>query len=206
MILEAPKERLFSLFFVALPLLFLLSCQHDPYRAKKINTQLKKSSSVRGNEKIGVKNQQLIIQKKVMINEQLRQLQNDVHELEDKVYGNKKYGSEGLYGHLKRCKRRLSSKEYGGDGKLIWTEAPERITDKEQKWNIGFDEKGQLVGVSKEFLKNRIEKFRNHKHVLEQREMEYKEKIEICETTVQAKIHDMNKKRLPIQPSRTSQN
>lgn len=178
------------IFLLVLP---LLSCQHSEHRAQTLKTKIDKSVSVGGNQKIGIKEGLLVYQKKVLINEELRQLQNRVYELEDKVYGNQKYGSQGLYGNLKQCKRKISLKQYGGDGKLKWIEPPERVTKKEEKWKIGLSEKEQIVGVSEDFLKNRLKRFREYKNVLQKREEEYREKIEICEAEFQSRLYEIEK-------------
>lgn len=168
-------------------------CASNPHQARKIETEIDNQSSVGGGESIGIKSGNLVVQKKVLMNEELRRLQNEVYESEDKVYGNRKYGSEGLYGALKQCRLKLSSKEYGGDGKLTWTEPIDRVTDKEDEFEIGVDEKDKIVAVSEEFLKDRIKRFRGYKQVLQKREDEYNEKLEICDAALASRKHDLEK-------------
>lgn len=171
----------------------VIGCAKNPHKAEKIETKMEKSQDVSG-EKIGIKSGNLVVQRKVEMSEELRRIQNEVYEMEDRVYGNRKYGSAGLYGSLKQCKSKLSSKEYGGDGKLIWTEPLERITDKEDEWNVGIDEEEKIVAVSEEFLKDRLTRFRGYKKTLMKRQDEYEEKLEICDTSLAAKTHDKKKK------------
>ncbi len=182
----------FTLMLVAL--LGFSGCATSPHKAKKIETAMERSSEVSGDTALGVKNGNMVVQKKVQMNEELRRLQNEVYSLEDEVYGNRKYGSEGLYGALKKCRRDLSSKENGGDGKLIWTEPIDRVTDKEDEWEVGIDEKDKIVGVSEEFLLDRIKRFKDYKRVLQKRQDEYKEKVEICDAKLEAKKHEMKRK------------
>ena len=170
------------------------ACSSNPYKAKKIDTEMERSDEVTGDEKLGVKDGNLIVQKKVKMNEELRRLQNEVYSLEDTVYGNRKYGSEGLYGALKTCRKDITSKKYGGDGKLMWTEPVDRVTDKEDKWEVGIDEQDKIVAVSEEFLIDRIKRFKDYKRTLQKREDEYKEKLEICDANLEAKRHDLEKK------------
>lgn len=167
--------------------LAVTGCRTNPNKAEKIKTDMEKSSDVGGGEKVGVKNGDMIVQKKVQMNEELRRLQYEVFELEDRVYGNRKYGSKGLYGALKQCKEESVSKKYGGDGKLMWTEPIDRVTDKEEEFNIGIDEKDKIVGVSEEFLKDRIARFKKYKTTLDKRQDEYEEKLEICDAALKAK-------------------
>lgn len=168
-------------------LAMVVGCRSNPHKAEKIETDMEKSSTVSGGEKVGVKDGNMVVQKKVQMNEELRRLQYEVFELEDRVYGNRKYGSKGLYGALKGCKEETVSKKLGGDGKLMWTEPIDRVTDKEDEFNIGIDEKEKIVGVSEEFLKDRIARFQKYKQTLVKRQDEYEEKLEICDANLKAK-------------------
>lgn len=172
---------------LALAVAFLAACKSNPNRAEKIDTELKKEQSLSGNEKIGVRDGNMVVQKKVQMNEELRRLQYEVYELEDRVYGNRKYGAKGLYGALKACREQIVSTKYGGDGKLMWTEPIDRVTDKEDEFNIGIDEKDKIVAVSEEFLKDRIARFNKYKTTLVKRQDEYEEKLEICDADLKAK-------------------
>lgn len=165
----------------------MTGCKTNPNKAEKIDTELGKSDAVNGEEKVGVKSGNMIVQKKVAMNEELRRLQYEVYELEDRVYGNRKYGSKGLYGALKSCREETVSKKNGGDGKLIWTEPVDRVTDKEEEFNIGIDEHDKIVAVSEEFLKDRIARFNKYRNTLLKRQDEYEEKLEICDAGLKAK-------------------
>ncbi|MGZ3722041.1 MAG: hypothetical protein ACXVA9_03860 [Bdellovibrionales bacterium] len=172
---------------VLLLLGFGIGCASNPNKATKIDTELKKSDAVNAEESVGVKSGNMIVQKKVQMNEELRRLQYEVYELEDRVYGNRKYGSKGLYGALKSCREETVSKKNGGDGKLIWTEPVDRVTDKEEEFNIGIDEHDKIVAVSEEFLKDRITRFNKYRNTLLKRQDEYEEKLEICDAALKAK-------------------
>ena len=181
------------LILVLLGAVLMTGCASNPYKAKEIETEMKKKQSVSAGENLGVKDGNIIVQKKVEMNEELRRIQNEVYSLEDKVYGNRKYGSQGLYGALKTCRKELTSKKYGGTGKLMWTEPIDRITDKEDEWDVGIDEKEKIVGVSEEFLLDRIKRFKGYKRKLQKRDDEYTEKLEICDAALEAKKHDLKK-------------
>lgn len=177
---------------LALPLLSL-ACSHNPNKAEKIETKMERKQDIVGDESLGVKNGNMVVQKKVVMSEELRRIQYEVYELEDHVYGNRKFGSLGLYGTLKECRLAVSDKKNGGDGKLKWTEPLERVTDKEDEFNIGIDEQDKLVGVSEEFLKDRLARFRNYKLVLQKRQDEYDEKVSICQAELKSKQFDQSK-------------
>lgn len=181
------------LFGVVIAMAGVISCASNPHKAKKIETKIEKESEVTGDTRLGIKDGNLVVQRKVKMNEELRLLQNEVYSLEDRVYGNRKYGSQGLYGSLKKCRLDLVNKKNGGDGKLIWTEPVDRVTDKEEEWEVGIDESEKIVGVSEEFLKDRIARFRDYKKTLQKREDEYQEKLEICDADLAARKFDKKK-------------
>ncbi len=172
---------------VMIMMLSLVACKSNPHKAERIDTELKKEQQLAADEKIGVKDGNMVVQRKVEMNEELRRLQYEVFELEDRVFGNRKYGSKGLYGALKGCREELVSKKLGGTGKLMWTEPMDRVTDKEQEFNIGVDEKDKIVAVTEEFLKDRIQRFQKYKQTLTKRQDEYEEKLEICDADLKAK-------------------
>lgn len=166
----------------------LSACAGNPNKAQKIDTTVENSSQISGDTQLGVKDGNMVVQKKVMMNEELRKVQYEVYELEDRVYGNRKYGSLGLYGVLRDCKLQLSDPKNGGDGKLMWTEPIDRVTDKEEDFKVGLDEGKKLVGVSEEFLTDRIARFKGYKNVLNKREDEYEEKVAICKADLKSRI------------------
>lgn len=177
----------FSLSVLALAFVSLSACSHNPNKAEKIETEMEKSSQISGDTTLGVKKGNMVVQKKTLMAEELRDLQNDVYSTEDKVYGNAKYNSLGLYGVLRNCKLSLSDKKNGGDGKLMWTEPIDRVTDKEDDFQIGLDEKDKIVALNEEFVKDRIARFREYKRVLKKREIEYQEKLDICQAELKSR-------------------
>ncbi len=164
----------------------LTACSSNPHKAEKISTEIDSKGQVSGDTTVGIKDGDMIVQRKVQMNEELRSLQYEVFELEDRVYGNRKYGSMGLYGSLRNCKSELSDPKNGGDGKMKWTEPIDRVTDKEEELKIGLDESKNLVGVSEEFLKDRIQRFREYRRVLQKRQDEYEEKVSLCKNDLRA--------------------
>jgi hypothetical protein len=178
----------------AIFLTLVIGCSHNPHKAEKIDTKVNNASAVR-DEQVGVKDGNMVVQRKIEMSEELRRLQNEVYEMEDKVFGSSRFGSQGMHGVLKKCRMDLSRKEYGGDGKLTWNEPLERITDKEEELKMGLDEKNNLVGVSEEFIKDRISRFQNYKRVLLKRDEEYRDKIDICKAELDSKKFEIEKKK-----------
>jgi len=166
--------------------LMAVACK-NPHKAEKIETAIDRQEEVTGDTSMGVKDGNLVVQKKVAMNEELRKLQNEVYSLEDRVYGNRTYGSLGLYGVLRQCRSDISDKKNGGDGKLVWTEPIERVTAKEDEFKIGIDEKDKIVGISEEFLNDRILRFRGYRNVLEKRQDEYEDKLAVCQAELKSR-------------------
>ncbi len=181
------KQR--SVFFGTL-MLALAACSSNPHKAEKVETEMKSQGEVAG-ETVGVKNGEMVVQKKVMMSEELRRIQNEVFELEDHVYGNTRLGSKGLYGVLKDCRLQLTDRRMGGTGKLMWTEPIERLTDKEEPMKIGIDEKENLVAVTEEYLKDRIKRFQEYKRIYLKREEEYQTKVDVCKADVRTRKLDI---------------
>lgn len=178
-----------TVYFLMIAVLSFVGCASNPHKAEKIDSHLDKKEQMTGEQSIGIKDGNMVFQKKVNMAEELRRLQVDVYSLEDKVFGNRKFGSQGLYGNLKSCRKDLVDPKNGGNGKLKWTEPLDRVTDKEEEFKIGIDDKDKIVGVSEEFLKDLIERFKEYQRVLQKREDEYAEKVEICEAEVKAQKH-----------------
>jgi len=167
--------------------LMMAACASNPNKAEKIDTKIEKKSEITGDTSLGIKDGNMVVQRKVMMNEELRRLQNEVYSLEDRVYGNREYGSLGLYGVLRQCRADYSDKKNGGDGKLMWTEPIDRVTANEEEFKIGVDEKDKIVGVKEEFLKDRIERFRNYRNILEKRQDEYESKLAVCQADLKSR-------------------
>jgi hypothetical protein len=103
----------------------------------------------------------------------------------------RKFGTQGLYGDLKSCLRKLSSHQYGGNGELVWTEPLDRVTDKEEEMKIGLDgNKKNLIGVSEEYLRDRLARFQGYKMILQKRHDEYADRIEQCQSQIADKKAD----------------
>jgi hypothetical protein len=174
------------------PVLLVVACASNPNKAEKLDTKIEKSEAVGGDERIGVKDGNMVFQKKVNMSEEVRRLQIEVYSLEYRVYGNRQYGSVGLYGVLKDCRSQVTDKAYGGDGKMIWTEAIDRVTEKDEEFKIGLDENEKLVGIKEEYLKDRITKLNGFKATLEKRQDEYEEKVAICKMDLKSRQQTLN--------------
>lgn len=184
-------KRVFMVSFSVFLGAMINGCASNPNKVQKVETNLENKETVSGNQVMGVKKDEtLVVQEKTDLRERLRDLQNEVYQLEDKVYGMRKFDSLGLYGDLRNCEKKIASKQYGGPGVLVWTEPLDRVSDKEKDYKFGKDESNNLVSVSEEFVKDRLERFQNYKFILQKREDEFKEKIETCNNDLAQKKID----------------
>ena len=173
-------------------LLVLTACKSNPNKAQKLETELAQSQAVSGSQQVGIKNGEMVVMSKEQMSERLRDLQNGVYAMEDKVYGTRKLGSQGMYGELKACRRKLSSPQFGGTGNMMWSEPLDRVTDKEEEFKTGLDEKKELVAVNEEYLRDRLQRFQTYRHILQKRSDEFSERIEACKAEAATKEMDTN--------------
>lgn len=66
-------------------------CSTNPHKAVKIDTVVGIAASSGNNQIVGVKGGDMIVQRKVLMSEELRALQNEAYNLEAKVYGGSRY-------------------------------------------------------------------------------------------------------------------
>lgn len=185
--------KLFVLSMLGLSLVACSTSHKEKSEVKEIETKLEQSQDVNG-ETLGIKDDSIVIQKKRVLAEELRELQNYVYGLNDEVYGSRKYGSRGLYGVYADCKADVNSKKYGGTGDLPYIEPAEDIIKEKEEFNFGKDENNQLVTVSEEFISERIERFKKYRDKLEKRRAEYELKVRVCKTKLKNAIEESKNK------------
>ncbi len=176
-----------ALFLILSAGVFLGGCATELEKrneVKDLDTQMEKKETIKGDESVGIKDDKFRIQKKVMLAEELRRLENVTYGMEYEVYGNRDYGTKGLYGAYRDCKTEENSVDLGGDGKMSPIEPPAPVINEETKLNFGLDEKGDMVGVSEEYLSERIDRFKKYRKILKKRRSEYETKLRICENNI----------------------
>lgn len=174
--------------FTVLALGLALSACANPNKARDLDTKVEMTAPVNTGGVIGVKDGDMVYQKKVLMNEELRTLETDVYNLEAKVYGGPRYlDNRGLYGVLKDCRAELSEIQSNGEGKLLWTEKREYVTAEEDVTKIGIEDKKKIIGVSEEYLNDRLERFKTYRKILMGRQEEYETKVKVCELELKAK-------------------
>lgn len=157
------------------------------HKAKDVDTTVEMSEPVRADSVVGVKDGDMVYQRKVAMNEELRRLEIDVYDLEARVLGGPRYlDNRGLYGVLRDCRVQLGDVKNGGDGKVRWTESREYVTPEDDYSKIGVEDKKRIVGVTEEFLKDRLVRFKDYQRTLQKRQDEYETKVKMCEMELQS--------------------
>jgi hypothetical protein len=134
-----------------------------------------------GNEEVGVRDNDMVVQNKSQLTEKLRQIREEVFNLEDDVLGNRKYGKQGLYGRLRKCKGLVKK-----DADRFDVKVPDRIADAEDAKSIGSNRKGaldenkKLVLLDEEGLGDQINRFQEQRKKLQKTEDEIREKLDLC--------------------------
>lgn len=173
----------FALVMMVLGLAACSTTHKEKSEVKDIETKLDRAQDING-ETLGVRDNTIVVQKKRVLAEELRELQNYTYGINDEVYGSRKYGSRGLYGVYVDCKADLNSKKYGGSGDLPYVEPAETIIKEKEEWKFGKDENDKLVTVSEEFISERIERFKKYRDKLEKRRAEYELKVRVCKNKI----------------------
>lgn len=169
-------SQIVIMIIAALIVMTCVSCA-NPHKAEYIDTTIEQKSKVSFDQYIGVKDGNMIVQKKVLMSEELRLLQNSTHELEAKVYGGPRYfDNNGLHGVLRQCYFKTAET----DGQIKLPEKREYVIPEMEYTSMGLDEQDKIVGLSEEYLKDRIKRFLSYKKILTEREQEYEDKISIC--------------------------
>lgn len=178
---------------------FTISCSSNPNKAEKIDTKLDNKEDVGGGQALGINDKgEMVVQNKVRLATYLHDVQVDVYSLETDIYGDESVGRSGLYGVLRDCKDEARSKKYGGDSKVspppdkdIKTASEDMsltpILEKAKAGKIGKDENKQLVGVSEDFLTDRIKRFEGYKSTYQDRKVWFQEEIRKCQTDLSDK-------------------
>lgn len=158
--------------------LFLGACASNPHKAVDLKTSVEKAEAAGSDAVIGLKDGNMIYQRKVLLGEELRSVTVAATEIEAKLYGGPRYyDNNGLIGALRNCRAKVSSLK--GE-KLQWTEKRDYVIPESDNIKMGVDEKGTLTGVTEEFLKDRLERFKGYKTILSQRTVEMEDKIAAC--------------------------
>jgi hypothetical protein len=163
-------------------MLLLAACATNPNKAVNLDTRVDNMTTMSQDSVIGVKGGNMVYQKKVILGEVLHNIQIEAYQAEATLYGGPRYyDNRGLIGALKECKEETSVLS---DGKIQWTEKRDYVIPEYESIKMGLDETGLLAGVTEEFLRDRIDRFREYKTNLNNRTDAMNEKIAECKVNL----------------------
>jgi hypothetical protein len=159
-------------------LLSMLACTSKDKKVESINTKLDDSQTVSPNTNVGTTGEgDLVYQHKTDLVNELVTIQDEVNELQDKVYGNPDYDSKGLYGKVLECRKKKALKT----GELSFIPDKTPVIDEDQM-RVGKDSQTKkLIGYTEENLQKRLTRFKDYKKTLYARQDELDGYIEKCE-------------------------
>lgn len=174
----------------------LLAGCSSPHKAENIDTEMQKSQPVMAGQEVGIKDDKMMVQRKSLVAEELRKLQIEVHTLEDRTYGGPRYyGNPGLWGALNECRIKLANVSTGGNGKLSYIEPREYVVDEKEFTKIGLDEKGNLVTLEEEYLKDRVSRYQQYRKILMGRNQGLQDKFDMCTVDLKTQTDRMSEER-----------
>ena len=181
---------------LAVSALFVAGCASKKVsleEPEKMDRTLNANTGQRG-EKVGVRDDKVIVQKKIYLEEELRKLQDDIEDLENNIYGKTRKDPGGLWLKLQECRKQLSDPRVGGSSVPEPMEVWEKISENDPDYNYRVDDKNNVVAVSEEELDSRISNLKKTKRVLDRRFADYKEKADSCEHKYHAALiqHGLN--------------
>lgn len=146
------------------------------------------------NEKVGVKNDTVRVQKIVYLEEQLAKTQGEITDLENAIYGQSKTYPGGMYLSLKQCRSKLSDKRLGGNGVSEPMEKWQKISQKDPDYNYRVDHNNNVVAVAEEDLSTRIGNLRKLQGMLNDSYDAFREKVDNCNERYKTALidHGMN--------------
>ncbi len=167
-------------------LIWLVGCANRN-KADVIDTRLDKAAAIsqQAGSYVGVRDKEFVLQRKKNLAEELRSLEENVRQTDDRVYGTRAYETSGLWGKLQECRNRHKDESSDLDaGKL------ERFSDSEYllNWADNSDAKAvvdkdseKLMAISDEDLSKYITRFGKEKKRLQAKEDEIKDKLAKCQ-------------------------
>lgn len=148
-------------------------------KAQELDTSLEKTEVLNQKEALGVnKDEEVIVQKKTKLADYLKDVSYQVRKKQDELYGSRRFNTRGLYGRYEECmaskkqKPKLARQMVLKDQELGQVNA-----DK-----FGYDEKGQLVALEEQKLRDKIRDMEDKKNRLFAQEEELLAEIKTCES------------------------
>ncbi len=189
-------QQVSKISLVLVSLCVFVACASNPNKAEIIKTKLDDKDEVGSGQNLGTNDKgEMVVQKKVRLATYLKDLQIEVYSQEVAIYGDESIGRKGLYGVLRDCRDESRHKKNGGDGKV--TPPPTKdiktagedmsisaLLEKIKPGQVGRDEQKQLVGVTEDYLVDRIKRFEGYRTSYQERKDWFDEEIRKCQASL----------------------
>lgn len=170
--------------FVLVSLVWLAGCSSDkPNVSLEAPEEFDKPLNVTGSdktEKYGIKDSTVKVQKIVYLEEELGKTQNEITELENKIYGAARTNPGGLFLELQMCRKRLADQRIGGNGVPEPMEKWQKVSQKDPDYNYHVDKRNSVVAVTEEDLATKIDNLNKLKRVLTDKYDDMSGKLDTC--------------------------
>jgi len=159
-----------------------IACTSD--KVKEVQTDLQNKEISSKDTSVGVnKDGNMVVQKNVNLARELRRLDQEIKETEDRVFGTRAYNTTGLAGKLKKCAATKSEDE----AKNYSLDQFERMSDADHDLNLAEDREagtdknsGKLIVQNEEKLSAKIKKMTKYRSQLIEKEDEIQTKLTKC--------------------------
>lgn len=177
------KQSILAL-LIFLTSLTVIRCTSD--KVKDIHTDLKNQEASSQDTTVGVNQDgNMVVQKNVNLAKELRRLEQELKESEDRVFGTRAYNTTGLDGQLKKCAATKSEK----DQKELQVDPFKRLSDTDHDLNLAEDREagtdaktGKLIVQTEEKLSSKIKKLTQYRTKLIEKEDEIRTKLAKCKS------------------------
>ncbi|MEY4616164.1 MAG: hypothetical protein RJB66_1124 [Pseudomonadota bacterium] len=168
---------------VALTCLIFVSCSSKEkkdadIKAQDLKTSVERAELLSSKETLGVnKDEEVIVQKKTKLVDYLKEVSYEVRKKQDELYGSRRFNTRGLFGRYEECMSQKKQKPKIARQMVLKDQELGQINaDK-----FGYDEKGQLVAVEEQKLRDKIRDMEDKKNRLFAQEEELLTEVRTCE-------------------------
>lgn len=177
-------------FLTVLTVVLLAGCGSKRDVHEELDKTLDTNLNDKG-ERVGLRDNEIVIQKRVSLEQNLAKLKNEVIDLENAIYGASRRNPGGLWEGLRDCRKRISDPRVGGTGKPEPMERWEKISEKDEEFDFKVDKKrNTVVGISEEAMQTRLDRLKTQKTMLEERYDQLRDKLETCDDNYRSALVD----------------
>jgi len=168
-------------------LLVAVGCSSSPDPTEDFD-EILRSQTPDKRESVGLKDDKVMIKKKVHLEGRLWKLNSQINDVENAIYGRSRKDPGGIWESLRICRKRLSDPRIGGNGVPEKMEKWEKVTEKEEDFQYFVNDDKNVIGVTEEELTTRVTRLKKHKSLLDQQFDSFKEKMLLCESKYHAAL------------------